>query len=346
VTLLLLIAAMARSAQLPFHVWLPETMDTPTPVSALMHAGIVNAGGFLINRLAPLYGLAPTTLHVAFMIGGLTAILGAAMMLTQSDIKKALGYSTMGQMGYMTMECGLGAFALAIFHLIAHGIFKATLFLNAGSLIHESRREPHVPPIRRVPDHDGAPGLHWFTGLVMTLILPLVILMTTHGLLHVPLLEAQGVVIFLFFAWVTSSQAILSLYRVRAVASWYVAALMVGTLALVVVTYLWAGEAFTAFLYPEPGESGAYFQAAGIHPRLFDLFVGVVTVLIVGGWVVVYTNVKGEHTLIPRSVARLLPRLYVWCWKRLYIDALYAAMGRAALRLAGKLDARLPQWLG
>jgi NADH-quinone oxidoreductase subunit L len=167
ITLLLFGGGMSKSAQFPLHVWLPDTMDTPTPVSALMHAGIVNAAGFLINRLAPLYGLAPTTLHVVFVIGALTAILGAAMMLTQSDIKKMLGFSTMGQMGYMTMECGLGAFALSIFHLIAHGIFKATLFLYAGSAIHDARRDPgrrrgqHIPAftLGRRLGHDLDPAV-------------------------------------------------------------------------------------------------------------------------------------------------------------------------------------------
>ena len=145
ITFLIFIGAMAKSSQFPLHVWLPDTMDSPTPVSALMHAGIINAGGFLLNRLAPLYALSPDTLHIVFVVGVLTVVLGASMMLVQNDIKKMLGYSTMGQMGYMIMECGLGAFALAIFHLIAHGLFKASLFLSAGNVIHAARHEPKFP---------------------------------------------------------------------------------------------------------------------------------------------------------------------------------------------------------
>ncbi len=110
VGMLVLIAAFAKSAQFPLHTWLPYTMDGPTPVSALMHAGIVNAGGFLINRFAPIFVHTEHVLLVAFAIGLITTIMGSLMMLMQSDIKKALGYSTMGQMGYMVMECGLGAF--------------------------------------------------------------------------------------------------------------------------------------------------------------------------------------------------------------------------------------------
>lgn len=345
VTLLLFIGAMAKSAQFPLHVWLPDTMDAPTPVSALMHAGIVNAGGFLINRLAPLYGLAPDTLHVVFAVGGLTAIFGAAMMLTQPDVKRMLGFSTMGQMGYMIMECGLGAFALAIFHLIAHGIFKATSFLYAGHVIHETRRDPKFPPGHEPETAAIEPShLPWLTGLTVTLILPLIILLVGHGLLEIPLRDEQGATIFLFFAWVTSSQAVLSLYRLRAVGSWKVVGLMVLTLFLVVITYLWAVEAFTYYLYPAPDEAARYFRAAAFPLWLFDLFVAIVTVLVIGGWAVVYTNIRGQHVLTPAWVSSLMPSLYTWFWNRLYVDALYTRIGQGLLYQIRRLDARLPEW--
>ncbi len=345
ITLLIFVGAMAKSAQFPLHVWLPDTMDTPTPVSALMHAGMVNAGGFLINRLAPLYGLSPSTLHIVFVIGALTAVLGATMMLTQSDVKKRLGFSTMGQMGYMTMECGLGAFALAIFHLIAHGIFKATLFLSAGSIIHEARHDPKFPPGHVREEVESYPRLPWFTGVTFTLLLPLAILLATHDLLHIPLRSTQGAAVFLFFAWVTSSQAILSLYRLKAVGSWKVAGIMVIALGLVVSTYLWAAEAFTHFLYPLPGEASRYFEIAAFPLWLFDLFVAAVTLLIIGGWVVIYTNIKGQHRFMPSWVAAMMPRFYVWFWNRLFIDALYAKAAQAVNRLAFRVNARFPEWL-
>src|SRR3569623_741870 len=138
-------AAFARSAQFLLHTWLPYTMAGPTPVSALMHAGIVNAGGFLINRFASIFVHTGDILHGIFLVGLVTAGIGAVLMLTQNDIKKSLGYSTMGQMGFMVMECGLGAFSLAIFHLIAHGMFKGTLFLGAGGVIGEARKDDGVP---------------------------------------------------------------------------------------------------------------------------------------------------------------------------------------------------------
>lgn len=103
ITLLIFIGAMSKSAQFPFHIWLPETLYAPTPVSALLHAGIINAGGFILARMAPLYGQSTTTMHVVFVIGLITVLLGSFMMLIQNDIKKTLVYSTIGQMGYMIM---------------------------------------------------------------------------------------------------------------------------------------------------------------------------------------------------------------------------------------------------
>ncbi|TKB93934.1 MAG: NADH-quinone oxidoreductase subunit L [Nitrospira sp.] len=167
VTLLLFIGAMSKSAQFPLFIWLPGYLYAPTPATALLHAGIINAGGFLINRLAPLYGLSPTTLHVALVVGALTAVLGATMMLVQNDIKNTLGFSTIGQMGYMIMECGLGAFSLAVFHLIAHGLFKATMFLNSGNVIHKARQEPASPHADPHAEEREFSRLTWFTGFTV-----------------------------------------------------------------------------------------------------------------------------------------------------------------------------------
>lgn len=339
VTGLVFVAAMAKSAQVPLHVWLPDTMDTPTPVSALMHAGIVNAGGFLLNRLAPLYVESPGTLHLVFLVGGATAIVGAAIMLTQSDVKKTLGFSTMGQMGYMVMECGLGAFALAVFHLCAHGLFKATLFLNAGQGIHEARREPALPPSAAAPTPAAFSPLAWGTGVAATLLLPLVIVLAAHGAVQVPLRDAQGAVIFLFFSWVTASQAVISLSRLRAVASWKVAGTMLLTLGLIVVTYLWAGEAFTYFLYPDPALVASYYGAAALPGRLFDLLVASTALLIVAGWGLVYAHAHGQRLWRPSWLPTLEARLYVLFLNRLYIDAAYRRVGRGVARLARRLQA-------
>ncbi len=340
ICLLIFIGAMAKSAQFPLHVWLPDTMDSPTPVSALMHAGIINAGGFLLNRLAPLYVLSPSTLHLVFIVGVVTVLLGASMMLVQNDIKKTLGFSTMGQMGYMIMECGLGAFALAIFHLIAHGLFKASLFLGAGSIIQAAREEPKFPPTSshqptRLPTH-----LTWVTGLSVTLLMPLLILLVAHDILDVPLQDAHGAVIFLFFGWVTASQAIFSLYRLNAVASWKVAGAMIGALFLIGFTYLWAGEAFTHFLYPEPGQANGFFKAAALHPQVFDMLILVSTLIILVSWGIVYTNARGQKVLNPKWVLAFRQRFYVLLINRCYLDQLYDKFGDHFLRIARKMAQR------
>jgi NADH-quinone oxidoreductase subunit L len=342
VTLLIFVGAMSKSAQFPLHMWLPDSLYAPTPIHALLHAGIINAGGFLLNRLAPLYGLSSVTLHVVFAVGLLTALLGASMMLTQNDIKKTLGYSTIGQMGYMIMECGLGAFALAIFHLIAHGLFKATIFLNCGNVIHLARREPRAPHKDDTAGPASFSRLTWATGFITSLLLPLTILLAAHGVLQIPLRDSQGVVIFLFFSWVTSSQAILTLYRLRAVGSWKVAGIMPLTLLLVISTYLLAAERFTHFLYPAPGEVAAYFQAAALPGWLFDSLIAATALAITLGWIFIYAKSHGRTIWMPGRVPEWIDgiqaRLYLFFMNRLYLDALALRLSQSFRRTAERLD--------
>lgn len=132
---LLAACAILKSAQFPFHSWLPDTMETPTPVSALMHAGIVNAGGFLVIRFAPLFAAAPSAAGLLALVGAFTAAFGAVVMLAQPSVKRALAYSTIAQMGFMLLQCGLGAYGLALLHIVAHSLYKAHAFLTAGSTI-------------------------------------------------------------------------------------------------------------------------------------------------------------------------------------------------------------------
>ena len=340
VTLLLFVGGMSKSAQFPLHVWLPRYLYAPTPATALLHAGIINAGGFLINRLAPLFGMSSTTLHVAFVVGTMTAILGASMMLGQNDIKNMLGFSTIGQMGYMIMECGLGAFSLAAFHLIAHGLFKATVFLNSGNVIHKARMEPHVPHTDHQAKEEGFSRLTWSTGFVTTLFIPLLILLVTHGVLHIPLLESQGAVIFLFFIWITSAQAILSLTRLRAVASWEVSAAMLLTLLFVVFVYLFAVESFTSFLYPNPEEVASYFKAAELPNWLFDVIIVIATLQTMFGWSYLYMRAHGRTMWMPVWIEGMRLHLYVLLMNRLYVDEVYQRLGQAVMYAVRRLDKR------
>lgn len=327
VTLLIFVGAMSKSAQFPLHLWVPDSLYAPTPVSALLHAGIINAGGFLLARLAPLYDLSPTALHVAFAVGLLTALMGSSMMLIQNDIKKTLAYSTVGQMGFMIMECGLGAYGLAVFHLIAHGIFKGTLFLSSGNVIHAARKEPRLPPKDDPASVNEFSSLSWFTGFALTLILPLIIVLAGHGVLRIPLADSQGAVIFLFFGWATSAQAILTVYRLRALASWKVAATMLVTLFVVVVTYLMAAESFTNFLFPGAGEVAAHFNAGALPGALFDLLVALAALSILLGWVLIYAHAHGRSIRLPEWVREFKLRLYLLLMNRLYLDAMALRVG-------------------
>ena len=137
ICLLMLVGATGKSAQIPLYVWLPDAMEGPTPVSALIHAAtMVTAGVYMIARSAALFNLSPTAMAVVALIGATTALFAASIALVQNDIKRVLAYSTVSQLGYMFLACGVGAYGAAIFHLMTHAFFKALLFLGAGSVIH------------------------------------------------------------------------------------------------------------------------------------------------------------------------------------------------------------------
>src|ERR1700740_620071 len=135
--ILLMVGACGKSAQIPLYVWLPDAMEGPTPVSALIHAAtMVTAGVYMVSRSHMIFERAPMALMVVAVIGTLTALFAATIGITQTDIKKVLAYSTVSQLGYMFMACGVGAFSAGIFHLMTHAFFKGLLFLAAGSVIH------------------------------------------------------------------------------------------------------------------------------------------------------------------------------------------------------------------
>ena len=135
--ILLFVGAMGKSAQIPLHTWLPDAMEGPTPVSALIHAAtMVTAGVFMVARLSPLFEYAPTALAVVGVIGGTTAIFAASIGMVQNDIKRVVAYSTCSQLGYMFAAAGVSAYGAAMFHLFTHAFFKGLLFLCCGSVIH------------------------------------------------------------------------------------------------------------------------------------------------------------------------------------------------------------------
>jgi NAD(P)H-quinone oxidoreductase subunit 5 len=146
--LLFAFAAILKTAQLPLHGWLIQVMEAPTPVSALLHAGVVNIGGFVLIRLADLVSLAPAAQVLLVVVGSLTAVLAGLVMLTRISIKVRLAWSTCAQMGFMLMEIGLGLYELALLHLVAHSLYKAHAFLNAGETVRVARENDFLAPGR------------------------------------------------------------------------------------------------------------------------------------------------------------------------------------------------------
>ena len=336
VTLLIFIGAMSKSAQFPLHMWLPDSLYAPTPIHGLLHAGIINAGGFLMTRLAPLYVESSATLHIAFFVGLATAVLGTSMMLVQNDIKKTLGYSTIGQMGYMIMECGLGAFSLAILHLIAHGLFKATIFLNCGNVIHETRQEPRRPSN---PSESSKLGVsNWAIGFVLSLALPFGIIYGAHELLHVPFRKSQGLVIFLFFSWVTASQAMLTLYRLQGARSFKRQGILLAAVTIVTLVYLFAAELFTAFLYPSAETVESFFEAAALPNGLFWTIVVIAAAVITIGWGVAYARRHGRSLHRSPLIHEMRTSLYLFFVNRLYLDGVALRLRLCVKRTAESLD--------
>ncbi len=158
--LFLFVGAAGKSAQIPLYVWLPDAMAGPTPVSALIHAAtMVTAGVYMIVRLSPMFILAPNALHVVAVIGAMTAVFAATIGLMQYDIKKILAYSTVSQLGFMFLACGVGAFGAAMFHLVTHAFFKALMFLGSGSVIHAMHEEQDIRKMGGLKKY--LPITHW-----------------------------------------------------------------------------------------------------------------------------------------------------------------------------------------
>ena len=228
---LLVLPALARSSQIPFHGWLPATLAAPTPVSALLHAGVVNAGAIFVIRFVPVLGEIPFALTVVFLAGATTVIYASLLRLVKADVKGRLVFSTMAQMGFMMMACGLGAFAAAVFHLIAHGLFKSALFLGAGSGVrHEARQRewPTRAPVR-------TPVL--VASIACAVILPAASLALARAVLA-PQISALSLA-FLAFVAVTGSVSVAALLLAR----FSVASLAIGVAGTVALAF-----GYTAFL--------------------------------------------------------------------------------------------------
>ncbi|MCY7372605.1 MAG: hypothetical protein LH461_02730 [Spirochaetaceae bacterium] len=246
VALLVVVAVAARCGLVPFVRWLPATLAAPTPVSALLHAGVVNAGAVLLWRTSPLIGGSPVAMYAVFTVGAATMVYGTALAGVKVDVKGALVASTTAQMGFMIMTCGLGLYALALFHMIGHGLYKATLFLGSGSAVQRQRRH-HLAPPTPAPTRGRA-----VVGFALAVVVPALTLAAGWGWLHSgdgartePAASTVGLGL-LVFAWATAAR--LSWGWTRRTCSW--PALAAGALGTAVAApvYLLAVTGFTRFV--------------------------------------------------------------------------------------------------
>jgi NAD(P)H-quinone oxidoreductase subunit 5 len=196
VAILLVLAGLCRSALIPAHRWLPSTVVAPTPVSALLHAGVVNGLGVLAIRTAPVIGGSAAAMLLLFVTGTVTAVLATSVMLVRPDVKGALAWSTGGQMGFMAVQIGVGAFAAALFHIVGHALFKATLFLGAGGAITAHARARHQPHPTRAMHRVAATTL---AGAVPAASLAAVLVVLD------PHLSTSGTVLVATFGWLSGT---------------------------------------------------------------------------------------------------------------------------------------------
>ena len=198
VAVLLTVASVSRSALVPLHRWLPATIAAPTPVSALLHAGVVNGAGVLLVRLAPVFGSSSAATHLAFAAGVVTTCYATTVMLVRSDVKGNLAWSTAGQMGFMTVQVAIGAFAAALLHILGHGMYKAALFLGAGGSVtahYRHRRRPTPLAVARS------------VRLGVALLVPAAALWAAFGAID-PHMSTAASVLVAVFAWATAARAV------------------------------------------------------------------------------------------------------------------------------------------
>ncbi len=371
---LLFIGAMGKSAQIILHTWLPDAMEGPTPVSALIHAAtMVTAGVFLVARMSPLYELAPAAAALVAVIGATTAFFAATVGLVQNDIKRVIAYSTCSQLGYMFVAAGLSAYGAAIFHLFTHAFFKALLFLGAGSVIHALH---HEQDMRRMGGIRTMLPLTYLMMLVGTLALTgfpgTAGYFSKDAIIEAAFAHGGAVGQYAFWATVIAA-ALTSFYSWRLMFMTFHGPLKVKeevvrhihespAVMMIPLVVLAAGALVAGFLFADDfiGEARAEFwhgalAAAGgetleamHHVPAWAQYAP--TVMMVAGFVVAWAFYIANPGL-PARLAERLPRLYRFLLNKWYFDELYDALFvRPAFRLGRFLwkvgDGRIIDGLG
>jgi len=350
IALLLFVGATGKSAQLPLYVWLPDAMEGPTPVSALIHAAtMVTAGVYMVARMNAIYQLAPIALDVVAVVGTLTAIFAASMAIAQTDIKRVLAYSTISQLGYMFLALGVGAFSAGIFHLMTHAFFKALLFLGAGSVIHSLSGEQDLRKMGGLWNSVSATSRPFLIAtLAIAGIPPLAGFFSKDEILgkafeHLPYLWFIGFLtagLTAFYMFRLLFLAFFGLSRLDPTLEHHIhespksMTVPLGILALLSIVggwfafpVLWGGESsFTRFLAPVFPSMVAEPAEAPPHSILgeFLLMLASVAIAVFGIWLAHLMYVRNPH--LHGKLAASWPRLHKLLINKYYVDEIYDAV--------------------
>jgi NADH-quinone oxidoreductase subunit L len=337
IALSLLLGATGKSAQLPLYIWLPDAMEGPTPVSALIHAAtMVTAGVYMIVRTHALFDHAPFALGVVAVIGAGTALFAATIALVQNDIKRVLAYSTISQLGYMFLGCGVAAYSAAIFHLVTHAFFKALLFLAAGSVIHAIGGEQDMRKMGGLRKH--LPVTFWtMTAAVFTIagFPPLAAFFSKDAILYEAFLHGNFGIAIWFVGLVTALLTSFYMFRL-----WYMTFMgesrspethphespwsMLGPLVILALLSIgggWIGiERFAAFLSPVTGPRTAESSIPNLELLLSVAAVAVALL----GWFIADLFYR-QKPAQPAQLAEALPTGYNTLVHKYYVDEIYGA---------------------
>jgi NADH-quinone oxidoreductase subunit L len=339
ICLCLLVGAAGKSAQLPLYVWLPDAMEGPTPVSALIHAAtMVTAGVYMIARTHFLFDRSPFALATVAIIGALTALFAATMGLVQNDIKRVLAYSTISQLGYMFLACGVAAYSAAIFHLVTHAFFKALLFLAAGSVIHALGGEQDMRKMGGL--REKLPVTFWtMTAAVFAIcgIPPFAGFFSKDAILYAAYLQGTLGKILWFIGLITALLTALYMFRL-----WYMTffgesraeavhphespfsmRFPLVILAILSVCGGWIGiDRFTSYLAPSVGMHRTASAGSIALESILTLFA---VSLAIEGWLIIdkYYRRKPER---PAQLAAAMPSTYKLLANKYYVDEIYSAV--------------------
>jgi NADH-quinone oxidoreductase subunit L len=342
ICLCLLVGATGKSAQLPLYIWLPDAMEGPTPVSALIHAAtMVTAGVYMIARTHFLFDRSPLALTTVAIVGAATALFAATMGLVQNDIKRVLAYSTISQLGYMFLGCGVAAYSAAVFHLITHAFFKALLFLAAGSVIHALGGEQDMRKMgglwKKIPITFAT-----MTAAVLAIcgIWPFAGFFSKDAILYAAFVKGPGGEFFWFVGLLTALLTALYMFRL-----WYLTFMgesraheahphespwsMLGPLVILAALSVcggWIGMGeglglIGRFLAPTVGA----YAAASATPHLEGILSGVAVAVALLGWLVAHA-LYGKQSERPARVAAAMPGSYKLVANKYYVDEIYNAI--------------------